>query len=255
MGDFFYDFFFQKSDLLASGAADQTVKLWRLSSGILLKSLANFSHWIIHLVILDETQHKIERFLGKHVLIAMTKDNLSLFSWSHLDELHAGKWDFQIPLNPTDCFAWKKVFFTPGMQLFGQKIAFVRQVAMFDTHTVGDADLVIANANDGQVINTIHINQKIRKLLAVGERYALVLLPFVNHRYQNLAIVDLKERKIVGGTYVPHSRANNPDFTQITVGSMKWLDGFEMRSSSDFLVALATVEHSLHIVKWNIDGE
>ena len=54
---------------------------------------------------------------------------------------------------------------------------------MFDTHTVGDADLVIADANTGQIVNSIHINQKIRKLLAVGERFALILLPYVDSRY------------------------------------------------------------------------
>ena len=47
---------------------------------------------------------------------------------------------------------------------------------------VGDADLVIADANTGQIINSIHINQKIRKLLAVGDRFALILLPYVDSR-------------------------------------------------------------------------
>ena len=114
----------------------------------------------------------------------MTKDNLSLFSWPSFETMQNCQFvpDFVIPLNPADCFVWKKVFFTPGMQLFGQKLAFVRQVAMFDTHTVGDADLVIADANTGQIQKSIHINQKIRKLLAVGERFALILLPYVDSR-------------------------------------------------------------------------
>lgn len=35
---------------------------------------------------------------------------------------------------------------------------------------IGDADIVIADASTGQIINTVHVNQKVRKLLAVGQR-------------------------------------------------------------------------------------
>ena len=67
---------FQKLDLVVSGAADLTVKFWNLSTGKLIKTIDQFSHWIIHLVIQDDTQHKIQRFQNKSILITMTKDNL-----------------------------------------------------------------------------------------------------------------------------------------------------------------------------------
>ena len=35
---------------------------------------------------------------------------------------------------------------------------------------IGDADVVLADAGTGQTINTVHVNQKVRKLLAVGKR-------------------------------------------------------------------------------------
>jgi hypothetical protein len=43
------------------------------------------------------------------------------------------------------------------------------------------------------------LHQKIRKLLAIGSRYALLILPFVDNKYKNLAVVDLVRREIVGG--------------------------------------------------------
>ena len=48
----------------------------------------------------------------------------SLFSWwPAADKNIPAIPDFVIPLNPADSFfGWKKAFFTPGMQLFGQKI-------------------------------------------------------------------------------------------------------------------------------------
>ena len=70
----------------------------------------------------------------------------------------------------------------------------------------GDADIVIANANDGKTRKTIHVNKKVRKLLGIGQRFALLLLPYVDNRYKNVVIVDLREKKIMGGFTVPHSR-------------------------------------------------
>ena len=140
--------FLQELDLMVSGSADLTTKIWSLSTGKVVKSIGEFSHLVVHLVIHNSSQHSLQNFKGKNILITMTKDFLTLFSWSEIGEL-SDAWNYQIPLNPSDCFVWKKIFFTPGMQLYGQKIAFVIQVAMFDTHTVGDADLVIADANTG----------------------------------------------------------------------------------------------------------
>ena len=87
---------------------------------------------------------------------------------------------------------------------------------MFDTQTIGDADIVILSAETGKVERSVHVNQKIRKLLAIGERFAVLLLPYLDSKYKNLAVVDLVEGHIVGGATVPHSRASTPDFSQVT---------------------------------------
>ena len=233
-----------------SGSAECSVKFWKLSTKKTLRYLEDaFSHWVVHLDLRDSSQHQVANFLGKNILLTMTKDFITLLSWTDLSDITS---NFTVALNPSDCLVWKRVFFTPGMHLFGQNIAFIRQMAMFDTHTVGDADLVIFDANTGQVKKSIHINQKIRKLLAVGEKYALILLPYVNPRFQNLALVDLDQRKIVGGTTVPHSRANNPDFTQVDVGKLDFLDGFDGLPNEEMMVVVATCEASLYMVKWNL---
>ena len=36
---------------------------------------------------------------------------------------------------------------------------------------LGDADIVLADAGTGQILNKVHVNQKVRKLLSVGKRY------------------------------------------------------------------------------------
>ena len=71
-------------------------------------------------------------------------------------------------------------------------------------------------------------------------------------RYQNIAVFDLNSRRIIGGCTVPHSRANNPNFTQVTIGDVSWLNGFQNQNSDDFLLALSTAEGALHTVHWKI---
>ena len=89
--------------------------------------------------------------------------------------------------------------------------------------------------------------------------WTFILVYYQNHqnisnfRHKNLAVVDLEQRKIIGGTTVPHSRANNPDFTQVTTGNLKWLNGLSLDQNQSMMAALATVESSLHIVEWNME--
>ena len=63
-------------------------------------------------------------------------------------------------------------------------------------------------------VSTTHVNQKIRKLLAVGRRFALALLPFFDAAHKNLVVVDLEEKRVVGGCTVPHSKSTTPDISQ-----------------------------------------
>ena len=63
--------------------------------------------------------------------------------------------------------------------------------------------------------------------------------------------MDLDERKVIGGSTVPHSRTHNPNLTHIAIGNTSLLDGFRQESSNDLLVALST-EEDMYLVKWNI---
>ena len=41
-------------------------------------------------------------------------------------------------------------------------------------------------AGSSKLVGSVHINQKIRKLLAIGRRFAVILLPFADSKYKNL---------------------------------------------------------------------
>ena len=202
------------TDLLVSGSADCSIKLWRLSTGELLKTLPNQSHWVLTSIICHPANHNVPRFRGRHLMLTMTRDDIQLWSWERLDDLVQA--DLYIPLKSVT-EAIQSFFFTPGLHFDGARIAFIRQMPMFDTQTIGDADIVILSAETGKVERSVHVNQKIRKFLAIGDRFAVLLLPYLDSKYKNMAVVDLVQGQIVGGATVPHSRASTPDFSQVVI--------------------------------------
>ena len=239
-------------DLLVSGSADCSTKVWSLTSGELLKTLSNQSHWVLSCILSPSSRHQVPRFRDRHILLTMTRDDIQLWSWPDTGLSEVSQPDLYIPLKSVT-EAIQSFFFTPGLHFDGCRISFIRQMPMFDTQNIGDADIVILDANSGKVVQNVHVSQKIRKLLAIGSRFAVVLLPYVDNKYKNLAVVDLVRREMVGGAVVPHSRASTPDFSQICLGDTRWCDGLTREGgvTRGMVAALALADSSIQIVSWS----
>jgi len=230
-----------------------------------VKCMSDFSHWVVKVHLFDPDLHQVTRFRDQVLLFSMTKDYITLHTWApctchphhpHCHLTNLAQPVYSIPLCTGKAYGFRDIFFTPGLHLYGDNLGFVKQMPMFETHTIGDADIVVANANDGQTRKTIHVNKKVRKLLGIGKRFALLLLPYVDNRYKNVVIVDLNDKKIVGGFTVPHSRPYTPEFSQIAIGDTKWLDGLSREACTSrkgpgqVLMTLATNYEHLHLVQW-----
>ena len=72
--------------------------------------------------------------------------------------------DIYIPNKSSVTEAIQSFFFSPGLHFDGANISFIRQMPMFDTQNIGDADIVTLDANTGKMIQNVHVNQKIRKV-------------------------------------------------------------------------------------------
>jgi len=251
--------------MIASGSADKSVKFWSMTGETFIKSLSNFSHWVVKILMFARGCHEVSQHLDKNLLFSMTKDYITLHVWDddgcvnsssgHIHLVNLSEPVYSIPLCTGKSFGFRDIFFTPGLHLYGDNLGFIKQMPMFETHTIGDADIVIASASDGKTRRTIHVNKKVRKLLGIGRRFALLLLPYVDNRYKNVVVVDLREKKILGGFTVPHSRPYTPDFSQIAISDASWLDGISENNTEagNILVTLATNYEHLHIVQWNLD--
>uniref|UniRef100_A0A0K2U191 Fbox and WD repeat domain containing 2 [Latimeria chalumnae] n=2 Tax=Lepeophtheirus salmonis TaxID=72036 RepID=A0A0K2U191_LEPSM len=255
-----------KHDILVSGSSDFRVKVWKLSTGELVNIFSDFSHWIDSVLFVPKEKHSLISSSGRDLIITMTRDAIQIFDTDYSSVGVSEKKrpisyreKISIPIHLLSARNYgedlRETFFTPGFNLIGgNQIAFIRQLPMFDTHTIGDVDILIIDAENGNLVNSVHINKKVRKLLAIGTRFALILLPYVNTRYNNLAIVDLKTSEIAGGCTVPHSHATTPDFAQITVGSSQWLDGLlpdELMSKNNLILSLSINEGVMHNVYWD----
>lgn len=247
-------------NLLVSGSCDLTVRLWNLATGTSIRTIQTHDNWVVTVILwvppLFSADSRRNDQLKKR-LFTMTKTQIHCFEWKSEKDLPVLQKPYLvIPLKQNEGYEeLRGEFFTPGLHYDPKAsvISFVRQMLICETQTIGDADIISVCAETGVIKRSIHINQKIRKLLSVGNRFALILLPYVDSKYKNLGIIDLQSRKLIGGATVPHSRASTPDFSQIAVGHPGWLDGLssELSSNQDLVIALRVNNGTIHTLKWH----
>ena len=199
----------------------------------------------------------MSRFVGKNILLAMTKNDISLFSWTDNDDLsNVSVPNFVIPLHDAGAIAAAVPdhrLFTPGLCLSGQSIVFVRQ-ELPEAQRPTDAQIVFADANTGKILKSISVKHKIRKLLGCGDRFALILTPYVDDEFKNLLVVDVASAEVVGGCVVPHSKTSSPDVPTVDVCDINWLNGISDCCVADAapVVTLCSNASTLTVVRFNL---
>ncbi|KAJ9600810.1 hypothetical protein L9F63_001022 [Diploptera punctata] len=240
-------------DLILSGGTDFTAKIWCLSTGNLVKCLSNHTHWVIQVALLPTMTEYNDTtlFKGKHSLMTKTRDHVRVFSWPTSSQDGSVYGDMseiencvvEIALNPI------QNFYTPGCHVHNGNIAYIKQ-SMVKDHEDGNAEIVLDNIATGSRVCEVHLKRKVRKLLAIGERFALVLLPHSLSDKHNLLVVEVTSGLIVGGCHLPHSSSTTPDLAQVAVGETGWLNGLEKLKPRDVVVALGMLNGQIRVVTW-----
>lgn len=225
--------FSEELDLLISGGADECLKLWSLSSGLQVKSLSNQDHWVLKVILKPDLS-----FTSNHEIVYMTRENVKKISWPSAtkcdSEYDVGESvdsstdsvkrygmiekisaNFKISLNEGHCN-----FFTPGLQFSSKYIGLIKQ-DVEEKH----ANLCVFDIETFKLKHNISLNIKVKKLLALGNRYALLLTIGSVLYSSTLVIIDLFTQKIIGTRSIPHSKMTTPDGAQLVVGDVEWLDG------------------------------
>ena len=135
-----------------------------------VKCMSNFSHWVVKVLFLIDHRrshmrcwwkwldlfqillfargdHQVRAYADKNLLFSMTKDYITLHTWEdcHGDSgahPHCHLFDmadpvYSIPLCTGKSFGFRDIFFTPGLHLYGDNLGFIKQMPMFETHTIG----------------------------------------------------------------------------------------------------------------------
>ena len=91
--------------------------------------------------------HEVSQHLDKNLLFSMTKDYITLHVWDddgcvnsssgHIHLVNLSEPVYSIPLCTGKSFGFRDIFFTPGLHLYGDNLGFIKQMPMFETHTIG----------------------------------------------------------------------------------------------------------------------
>ncbi|XP_045125810.1 F-box/WD repeat-containing protein 2-like [Portunus trituberculatus] len=226
--------FSEELDLLVSGGADECLRLWCLSAGKQIKSLSNQDHWVLRVILIPDLS-----LTTKHDIVYMTRENVKKVSWPSnvkqdceydVPEKGVGSSasssrpygmiekisdNFKISLNEGHTN-----FFTPGLQFSSKYIGIIKQDAE-EKH----ANLCVFDIETFKLEHNISLNIKVKKLLALGNRYALLLTMGSVLYSSTLVIIDIVTTKIIGTRSIPHSKMTTPDGAQLVVGDVEWLNG------------------------------
>ncbi|XP_037073167.1 F-box/WD repeat-containing protein 2-like [Pollicipes pollicipes] len=171
----------EELDILVSGSADNTVKIFSLGSGLLLNTLPRHSHWVVR-VLLRTGVHRSP---------------------------------------PTN-------------------------------NKISTASIVQYNLRTRVLSTRIVVSFKVKKLLAIGSRYAILLAPYAQESCPNLYFVNLNTKEVIASEKVPHSRLSTPDAAQMAMGELGWLDGFDGEPGEGGVIAAMGTEKSreVFVLRW-----
>ncbi|XP_069999724.1 F-box/WD repeat-containing protein 2 [Penaeus vannamei] len=217
--------FSNELDLLISGGADDCINLWCLSSGLKVKSLPHQEHWVLRVILMPVITHS-----QQHCVISMTRDCVNKLTWdAHCSESSGTADVGSRKMGSIDQIQSKMCvrlnegnhnFFTPGLHCSQKYIGLIKQ-DIDEKH----ACLCVYDIENFDLKYNITLNFKVKKLLALGNRYALLLTVGCVLYSSTLMVVDIVTGESIGSHTIPHSKMTTPDGAQLMVGDVEWLDG------------------------------
>ena len=93
---------------MATGSADGSIAFWKWArdehdTEHRIKSLSDFSHWVVKIILRSSSQHSITSLDDSNLLFSMTRDNITLHSWkaesANATVIICDYWSLTYPLN------------------------------------------------------------------------------------------------------------------------------------------------------------
>lgn len=223
-------------DLLVSGSADMTVKLWSFSSGTLIYSQHVYTEWVTK-VILHQCQEDCEwGKRGSYILLGQDKYDVVI---SRLDQNRV--------IRSEESLISGTGGLLPNTSLQGSTLTCCRKIPAFVK-----GDFYWSQWTFG--LETEHINQRIEFegkpsvvtcFLGLGKKYGVLL-----GEQDYLYIWDVVSQALLTKQQLPNLR-NSKRGSTVVLCSFKWLDGFDGENDQGPFLAASRADHIVQLLTWS----
>ncbi|KAH3833586.1 F-box/WD repeat-containing protein 2-like [Dreissena polymorpha] len=234
-------------DLLVTGSADKTVKVWELSSGAMLHSLSDWHNdWITYVKILScvaepqAQQHVNRGVLEKGTLQLVSVDRQGCCFWTvrnneHVDVSVTHTADWCMNVQSSTCRSAITV-------CTWNKRDKAHSISAYSTETM-DNKCVPRHVRSFVMPNDLPPKQT---ALGFGQKFAVFM---VDEGYSRAVIVDTHSGRVLCSIPVPPFRPTQNGASAV-LGQSDWLDGFTDSNRSGLFLALCLKNNNILVLKW-----
>lgn len=190
-------------NVVVSGAADNRIKIWSLTSGQLYKTIKDHNLWVLKVILTPYPAAEGSSNQEQHLLISMDKSCICirLMSFVSVKTRPEGLYLttlYSVPL----CSTLDLAVSTPGLYFDGRYLHFIKNLDGVSTSAI----LCQWDVKNRRMVKEINLRQKVKALLAVGKKYVAILTPWQSKTTPNFSVLDRDSLEKVTYWHLPPSR-------------------------------------------------
>uniref|UniRef100_A0A3Q3W9W5 F-box domain-containing protein n=1 Tax=Mola mola TaxID=94237 RepID=A0A3Q3W9W5_MOLML len=212
-------------DLLVSGSADFSVKVWALSVGACLNTLTGHTEWVTKVILQKSEVESMVHSPGDYILLSADKYEIKVWPLGREINCKCLK-----TLSVSDD---RSISLQPRLQFDGRYIVCSSDLGVYQWDFASFEILRVIKMQDPANLS----------LLSFGEVFALL---FDNHF---LYVMDLRTEDISGRWPLPAYRKSKRG-SSFLAGVTSWLNGLDGGNDSGLVFATSMPDHSIHLVLW-----
>uniref|UniRef100_A0A3Q2UCZ3 F-box and WD repeat domain containing 2 n=1 Tax=Fundulus heteroclitus TaxID=8078 RepID=A0A3Q2UCZ3_FUNHE len=216
-------------DVLVSGSADFTVKIWSLSAGACLNTLTGHTEWVTKVILQKSEVESMVHSPGDYILLSADKYEIKV--WPLGREINCKC------LKTLSVSEDRSISLQPRLQFDGRYIVCSSDLGVYQWDFASFEILRVIKMEDPANLS----------LLGFGEVFALL---FDNHF---LYVMDLRTEAISGRWPLPAYRKSKRG-SSFLAGVTSWLNGLDGGNDSGLVFATSMPDHSIHLVLWKENG-
>uniref|UniRef100_A0A3B4GRV8 F-box and WD repeat domain containing 2 n=1 Tax=Pundamilia nyererei TaxID=303518 RepID=A0A3B4GRV8_9CICH len=216
-------------DVLVSGSADFSVKVWALSAGACLNTLTGHTEWVTKVILQKSEVESMMHSPGDYILLSADKYEIKV--WPLGREINCKC------LKTLSVSEDRSISLQPRLQCDGRYIVCSSDLGVYQWDFASFEILRVIKMQDPANLS----------LLSFGEVFALL---FDNHF---LYVMDLRTEAISGRWPLPAYRKSKRG-SSFLAGVTSWLNGLDGGNDSGLVFATSMPDHSIHLVLWKENG-